>query len=65
MNEKQTTKLCPVCGNRNLVELRQYGTKVCVDHKPFVKIPWHLGENQKPLFSGSGGMLIWEDDLGK
>lgn len=57
-----TTKLCPVCGNHNLILLRQYGTKVCVDHKPYVKIPWFLEEGQKPLFNEAGGILMWTDE---
>lgn len=58
----ETTKLCPVCGNTNLVELRQYGTKVCVDHNPYVRIPWYLSENQKPLFEQAGGILAWTNE---
>lgn len=61
MTEK-TTKLCPVCGNTNLVTIRQYATKVCVDHNPYVRIPWYLSENQKPLFEQAGGILMWVDE---
>lgn len=57
LSEKQTTKLCPICGNRQLILLTTHNMKVCTDHKEYVRIPWHLGENQKPLFSGAGGML--------
>lgn len=50
MTEKQTTKICPECGNTNLVELREYDEKVCIDHNPYVRIPWYLEEGQQPLF---------------
>lgn len=46
----KTTKKCPKCENTKLVHLTSMNLKVCTNHKEFVKIPWYLGENQKPIF---------------
>ena len=45
-----TTKICPKCGNTNLVGLGRYHEKVCTDHNPYVRIPWYTDEGQKPLY---------------
>lgn len=52
---KQTTKMCPVCGNKELVLLEKSNYKVCVDHNPYIWIEWRLDKGQKPLFEGTGG----------
>lgn len=50
MTDKQTTKKCPVCGNTNLGLLGRYNMKICVDHNPYVRIPWYVEEGQTALF---------------
>jgi len=45
--QKQTTKVCPDCGNTYLVLLRTMNLKYCTDcNKP---IPWYLDPGQKKL----------------
>lgn len=51
-NMKKTTRECPLCGNKQLVELISQNTKICVNHKPYVEISWVLDEGQKPLLDG-------------
>ena len=53
---KQTTKMCPVCGNKELVLLTTMQKKVCTNHNRYVTIEWYLDEGQKPLFEGTGGV---------
>ena len=46
---KVTTKSCPVCGNTQLALIGTSNLKVCIDHNPYVRIPWYLDEGQDPL----------------
>jgi endogenous inhibitor of DNA gyrase (YacG/DUF329 family) len=46
--ERQTTKICPKCGNDKLVLLTSLQLKICPDCN--TQIPWYLDEGQKPLF---------------
>lgn len=43
----QTTKKCSVCGNTNLLTYPRQNEKVCVDHHPYVRMPWKLEKGQK------------------
>lgn len=45
-----TTKVCPMCGNKNLVLLHSQNKKVCTNHKEFVIIQWNLDKHQKPVY---------------
>lgn len=49
MQNKETTKLCPQCGNDKLLLLRSLNLKYCTDCHPHVKIPWYLEDGQKPM----------------
>ena len=42
-----TTKSCPKCGNTHLLLFGRENEKVCVDHNPYVVIPWFLTKEQK------------------
>lgn len=46
--KKETTKVCPHCGNKNLARLTSLNYKYCVVCNK--QIPWYLEPNQKPLF---------------
>jgi predicted RNA-binding Zn-ribbon protein involved in translation (DUF1610 family) len=45
--EKQTTKVCPECGNTHLALLRTLDQKVCTDCGK--TIPWFLEPGQKQI----------------
>lgn len=48
MSEKrETTKVCPHCGNTYLILLRTLNIKHCPDCNN--EIPWYLEPTQKPL----------------
>jgi len=44
---KQTTKICPKCGNTHLVHIATQNIKICTDCQ--LEIPWYLEPGQKPL----------------
>lgn len=44
---KETTKICPKCGNTMLLRLMTLNKKICTDCDTTIK--WTLEKNQKPL----------------
>ncbi len=44
---KQTTKVCPHCGDPQLVSFTSTSEKWCSGCRLY--LPWHLDEGQKPL----------------
>ena len=49
MSEKETTKICPNCGNKHLILLYSMKLKLCTDCR--TEIAWYLEEGQKPLLT--------------
>ena len=49
MSEKETTKICPNCGNKHLILLYSMKLKLCTDCR--TEIAWYLDEGQKPLLT--------------
>ena len=47
-NEKQSTKVCPNCGNTNLLCFTTLKLKTCSDCD--TDIPWYLEPNQQPMY---------------
>ena len=45
--DKISTKICPVCYNKDLLLTRSLNIKSCTDC--YIDIPWYLEENQQPL----------------
>ncbi len=50
-NEKQTTKVCPNCGNTRLVLLGTLNLKHCTDCH--TDIPWYVENNEPVIYGGS------------
>jgi len=46
-SEKETTRVCPNCGNEDLLEFRTLNLKTCTDCD--TDINWYLDKDQKPL----------------
>ena len=49
MADKQTTKVCPSCGNKHLALLTTLNKKYCVDCGTW--LDWYLEPKQKPVYS--------------
>lgn len=50
---KETTKVCPECGNDKLALFRDTNEKACINHVPVFYFPWYLDEGQKSLDEGA------------
>lgn len=50
-DQKVTTRVCPKCGNQNLVLLGTFNKKHCTDCN--LEIPWFVEDGQPALFGGN------------
>ena len=51
--DKRTTKLCPLCGNTDLVLFRGSNQKACDLHTPIHYFEWTLDEGQRSICSNN------------
>ncbi len=49
VEEKVTTRVCPCCGNSNLLTFPSLSLKTCSDCD--TDIPWYLELNQQPMYA--------------
>lgn len=47
-----TSKVCPICGNTDLVHIGSQNIKLCPDHSEH-DIPWHVEDGEPAVFGGT------------
>lgn len=58
---RETTKVCPLCGNANLVMLKSTNEKACILHTPVFYFSWDLDEGQVSHNAGARAKRKAED----